>query len=173
LLITLLPLLPLPLPLLPSPLQPHLPLPSIKLLPRLLQLPIHLQQLLHPPQHLGALPDRKQEIINLHLLAPRVVRRVRSDVACLDDEVGDDLIEDTDGFGEGDLVVAEGVEEGFHCDEGMLAEVEGRGVDWEVSSVLSPGKLSCPLWRAARARGSVILRLLVLASTSSTSKAGS
>lgn len=124
--ITLLPLLPLPLPLLPSPLQPHLPLRSIKLLPRLLQLPIHLQQLLHPPQHLGALPDRKQEIIDLHLLTPRVVRRVRSDVARLDDEVGDDLIEDTDGFGEGGFVVAEGVEEGFHCDEGMLAQVEGR-----------------------------------------------
>ena len=70
---------------------------------------------------------------------------MRSDVARLDDEVGNDLVEDADGFGEGGLVVAEGVEEGFHCDEGILAQVEGRGVDRGVLNVLSPGKLSCPL----------------------------
>lgn len=94
---------------------------------------------------------------------------MRRDVARFDDEVGDDLVEDADGFWEGGLVVAEGIEKGLHCDEAPLAHFKRRR---EVLDVLSPGKLSCPLWRAARARGSVILRLLVLASTSSITNAG-
>ena len=35
-------------------------------------------------------------------------------MAGFDDEVGDNFVEDADGFGEGRGVVAEGVEEGFY-----------------------------------------------------------
>ena len=36
-------------------------------------------------------------------------------MAGFDDEVGDDFVEDADGFGKGGSIVAEGVEEGFYC----------------------------------------------------------
>jgi len=80
-------------------------------------------------------------------------------VAGFDDEVRDDFVEGADGFGERRGLVAEGVESGFYClevlDSGGAGcwgrRGEGKG---ESRSVW---KFSWPLWRAARARGSVIL----------------
>ena len=73
-------------------------------------------------------------------------------MAGFDDEVSDYFVEDAHGFGEGVLIIAEGVQEGFDW-----MELVDFGKEREKVKVRSASKLSWPLWRAARARGSVMV----------------
>lgn len=79
-----------------------------------------------------------------------------------DYEVCHYFVKDADRFGERGGDVAEGVEELFYCwgFYGSFRELEverERGVvTWKGKLVLSVSKFKRPLWRAARARTSVI-----------------
>lgn len=81
-------------------------------------------------------------------------------MAGFDYEVGDDFVHEANGFGEGGRGVAVGVEHGFYYggEVRLWWWRDKKGWGWRRGggSSLSDWKLSWPLWRAARARGSVI-----------------
>lgn len=75
-------------------------------------------------------------------------------MACFDYEVCYYFVEDSDCFGERGGDVAEGIEELFYCWRFYkLFRPFGSG---EGKFVLSVSKFNRPLWRAARARTSVM-----------------